>query len=162
MRGLLSALLLAVAGPAFAQDANAFIGTWKLLSQQAVVEGQAPQDTYGANPRGYLIATKDRIMVLITAPNRKAGSGDAERAALHRTMVAATGKYRLDGNVLSISFDASWNEAWNGTEQKRILTFEGDRMIAESPPIPSTLQPGKTMVLKLVFERGEMSQLSVC
>ena len=36
-------------------------------------------------------------MIVITAENRKAGMGDAERAALHKTMVAASGKVRVEG-----------------------------------------------------------------
>ena len=98
MRALSAALLLIVSGPVLAQDAHPLVGTWKLISQQAIVEGEAPEEVFGAHPKGYLIATREgRIMVLFTAEHRRGGMRDAERAALHKSMAAATGRYRIDG-----------------------------------------------------------------
>ena len=92
MRAMCAALLLIFGGPALAQEAHPLVGTWKLISQQAIVEGEAPEEVFGANPKGYLIATREgRLMVLLTAEHRKGGMGDAERAALHKSMAAATG-----------------------------------------------------------------------
>ena len=154
MRAMCAALLLIFGGPALAQEAHPLVGTWKLISQQAIVEGEAPEEVFGANPKGYLIATREgRLMVLFTAEHRKGGMGDAERAALHKSMAAATGKYRIEGSDLIISVDASWNESWNGTEQRRHFRFEGDRMIIDTAPGPSLLRPGKNSVARLVFER---------
>jgi len=80
------------------------------------MENEAPQHTFGPHPKGYLIITLEgRLMIMITADNRKAGMGDAERAALHKTMAAASGKVRVEGKDFIISVDVSWNEAWNGT-----------------------------------------------
>ena len=158
MRAVCAALLLTLSGPALTQEAHSLVGTWKLISQQAIVEGEAPEEVFGASPKGYLIATREgRIMVLFTAEQRKGGMGDAERAALHKSMAAITGKYRIDGSTLIISVDASWNETWNGTEQRRQVRFEGDRMIVDTAPGPSILHPGKTSVARLVFEREKMS-----
>lgn len=66
-----------------------------------------------------IITQEGRLMIMVTADNRKAGMGDAERAALHKTMAAASGKVRVDGKDFIISVDVSWNESWNGTEQRR-------------------------------------------
>jgi hypothetical protein len=42
---------------------------------------EAPQHTFGLHPKGYLIITQEgRLMIMITADNRKAGIGDAERS----------------------------------------------------------------------------------
>ena len=69
MRALCRALLLfAVSSPALAQDLHPLVGTWKLLSQQAIVEGGPPQNTFGEHPKGYLIVTREgRVMALFTA-----------------------------------------------------------------------------------------------
>ena len=55
----------------------------------------------------------------ITAATRKAGTSDAERAELHKTMIAYSGKYRVEDKAFITTVDMSWNEAWNGTEQRQ-------------------------------------------
>jgi hypothetical protein len=67
--------------------------------------------------------------VLTTAENRRKGMGDAERAALHKSMLSYSGKYRGEGNDLITVVDVSWNEEWNGTEQRRHFRIEGDKLI---------------------------------
>jgi hypothetical protein len=47
--------------------------------------------------------------VLTTAENRKSGVGDAERAALHKSMLAYSGKYRIEGADFITLVDVSWN-----------------------------------------------------
>jgi pyridoxine/pyridoxamine 5'-phosphate oxidase len=134
-------------------SADALIGSWKLISWQVVVEGQ-PQDLFGSEPKGYLILTREgRAMALTTAQSRTAGDGDAERAALHKSMLAYTGRYRVDGDEFVTTVDASWNEAWNGTEQRRRFRIDGNRLIIESAPAPSILFPGKVDYRRIVWER---------
>jgi hypothetical protein len=137
------------------QDMNPLVGNWKLVSLQMIVEGAvAPPDLFGSNPRGYLILTREgRMALIITGENRKGGMADAERAELHKSMFAVSGKYRIEGSDLLITVDVSWNETWNGTELKRHCRMEGDKLFVETAPAPSTLFPGKTSVGKLVFER---------
>ena len=94
-------------------------------------------------------------MVMITADNRKAGMGDAERAALHKTMAAASGKVRVEGKDFIISVDVSWNNSWNGTEQRRHFRIEGERLFVETAPGSNPVFPGKTSFGRLVFERDK-------
>jgi hypothetical protein len=132
---------------------EALIGSWKLVSWQVVVEGQ-PQDLFGSKPKGYLILTREgRAIALTTAQNRTAGASEAERAALHKSMLAYTGRYRVEGDEFVTTVDASWNEAWNGTEQRRKFRTEGDKLIVESAPAPSILFPGKVDYRRIVWER---------
>jgi hypothetical protein len=91
--------------------------------------------------------------LIITGENRKGGMSDPERAELHKSMFAVSGKYRIEGSDLLITVDVSWNETWNGTELKRHCRIEGDRLFVKTAPAPSALFPGKTAVSKLVFER---------
>lgn len=132
---------------------EALTGSWKLVSWQVIVEGQ-PQDFFGTKPKGSLILTREgRAMALTTAERRTPGEGAAERAALHKSMVAYTGRYRIEGGEFVTTVDASWNEAWNGTEQRRRFRVEGNKLIVESAPAPSILFPGKVDFRRIVWER---------
>lgn len=133
---------------------EALVGTWRLVSWQVIAEDGEPQDVFGANPTGYLVLTSEgRTMALTTASGRQAGMGDAERAALHKSMLAYSGRYRVEGDDFITSVDVSWNEEWNGTEQRRHFQIVGDRLFIETAPGPSIVWPGKTDFRRLVWER---------
>ena len=143
-----------MAHPARAGGADALIGTWKLVSWQVIVDNGPPQDLFGARPRGYLILTREgRSTVLTAAEHRRAGTDDASRAALHRSMLAYSGRYRVEGSDFVTVVDLSWNEEWNGTEQRRHFRIEGDRLLIESVPAPSIVAPGRTDFRRIVWER---------
>jgi len=139
-----------------AAESDALIGVWKLISWQVIGENEEAQDVFGSSPKGYLILTREgRSMALTVAENRKGGMDDAERAALHKSMLAYSGKYRVEGNDFITTVDVSWNEDWNGTEQRRHFRIEGDRLLIESEPAPSIVFPGKTDYRRLVWERDK-------
>src|SRR3984957_4901247 len=93
------------------EQRSALVGNWRLVSSQAIVDGHA-HDLFGPNPNGYLILTpQGRLCAITTAEHRKPGEGDNERAALHRSMLAYTGKYRVEDSDFITVVDASWNEA---------------------------------------------------
>ncbi len=147
-------IFLAISGPLFGADADGLIGTWKLVSWQVIVENEPPQNVFGSHPKGFLILTREgRSIVLTTAENRRKGMGDGERAALHKSMLSYSGKYRVEGNDLITVVDVSWNEEWNGTEQRRHFSIEGDKLFIESAPAPSILFPGKVDFRRIVWER---------
>lgn len=147
-------ILLAICMPLFAAEADGLIGTWKLVSWQVIVENEPPQNVFGAHPKGILILTREgRSIVVTTAENRRGGPSDVERAALHKSMLAYSGKYRLEGRDFITVVDVSWNEEWNGTEQRRHFRIEGDKLFIESPPAPSIVFPNKTDFRRIVWER---------
>ena len=153
MRALI-VLLLAISRPAFAAEADGLIGTWKLISWQVIVENEPPQNVWGSHPKGFLILTREgRSIVVTTAENRRGGMSDAERAALHKSMLAYSGKYRVEGSDFITVVDISWNEEWNGTEQRRHFRIEGNKLFIESAPAPSIVFPGKTDFRRIVWER---------
>ena len=134
-------------------SAKLLVGNWKLVSWQVVTDGGA-RDLFGAKPKGYLILTPEgRAMALTTAESRVPGESDSDRAALHKSMLAYTGKYRVEGEEFITTVDASWNERWNGTEQRRRFKIDGDKLIIESAPAASILFPGKVDFRKIVWER---------
>lgn len=137
-----------------ATDANALIGVWKLVSWQVIVGNEPAKNLFGPHPKGFLVLTREgRSIVLTTAENRRAGSDDTARAALHRSMLAYSGKYRVEGEDFITAVDVSWNEEWNGTEQRRHFRLEGNRLVIESAPGPSIVSPGRTDYRRIIWER---------
>jgi Lipocalin-like domain len=158
MRPLLLTLGLVLFGisplPRAADEQNPLVGSWRMVSYQRVLDNGEPQNGLGEHPKGFVILTPEgRAVLLTTADGRKPASNDAERAELWKSMVAYTGKYRVEGNDFITSVDVSWNEQWNGTEQRRHFNIEGDRLILTTSPAPSPIYPGKTYYARVVFER---------
>jgi len=83
-----------------------------------------------------------RMVVLVTANAREPGNTDEKLAALFRTVMAYTGRYRIDGDRFITTIDASWNEAWNGTEQERFYTLDGDALEIRTAWMPNPLVAG--------------------
>lgn len=153
MRTLLL-ILLFITTPTFAAGPEDLIGVWKLVSWQVIVDKEPPQNVFGLHPKGYLVLTPDgRAIALTTAERRKPGMGDAERAELHKSMLAYSGRYRVEGNDFITRVDVSWNEEWNGTEQRRHFRLDGDKLFIETAPAPSIVFPGKTDFRRIVWER---------
>ena len=158
MRALLLCLLALVTASAHADDSELkqkIVGSWKLVS--VVYEDQetkARTPVLGEHPKGRQIATADGLwLALVTAEGRTVPKTDEERAQALRTMIAYTGRYRVeDGNVIT-KVDAAWNEAWVGGEQTRFIRFEGDRLFIESPPMPHPNMFGKTVRVIVVWQR---------
>ena len=131
------------------------VGTWQLVS--VVYEDQATKErtpVYGEHPKGIQIATPEgRWLALMTAENRPVPKTDADRAQALKTMIAYTGRYRVDNGKVITKVEAAWNEAWVGTEQVRNIRFAGDRLYIESPPMPHPNMSDKTVRVIVVWQR---------
>jgi hypothetical protein len=114
------------------------IGTWALVS--VVYEDQATKErtpVYGEHPKGIQIATPaGRWLALMTGEGRPIPKTDADRAKALTSMIAYTGRYRVEGGKVITKVEAAWNQAWVGTDQIREVRFEGDRLLLQSPPMP--------------------------
>jgi Lipocalin-like domain len=124
------ALFLIGVAPCFAADRAPIEGTWRLVSfereYRAVVEREFPM---GKSPTGYIVFLPEgRMAVVITGDGRKAPTTDQDRAELYNSLVAYTGKYRVDGDKWITTVDVSANPAWVGTEQTRTFRVTGDRL----------------------------------
>jgi len=143
--------------PAFADDKDKIIGVWKLVS--VVYEDQKTKErtpVLGEHPKGCQIATAEgRWLALVTGEGRKIPQTDKERSDALRSMIAYTGKYRVEGEKVITRVEAAWNEAWVGTEQERFYRFEGDRLLLESPPQPHPNLLGKVVRIIVIWEREE-------
>lgn len=139
MRAIILTALLLLSGVANASDKDKIVGTWKLVSvvyEDAQTKERTP--VLGAHPRGYQIATPEgRWLALVTADGRPVPKTDEDRAKALRSMIAYSGRYRVEDNKAITQVEVAWNEAWVGGEQIRFLRFEGDDLLhIESPPMP--------------------------
>lgn len=131
------------------------VGTWKLVS--VAYEDQATGERtslYGEHPRGIQIATPEgRWLALMTAEGRGVPNTDAERVRALQTMIAYTGRYRVEGGNVITRVEAAWNEAWVGTEQVRAIRFDGDRLLLQSPPMPHPNINGRVVRVIVAWAR---------
>jgi lipocalin-like protein len=126
-------------------DVSPLLGTWRLASFEMEIQGGTDRAyPMGKAPAGYLSFLSDgRMAVVITAEGRKAARSEQERAALYSSLVAYTGRFRIDGDKWITTVDASANPAWVGTEQPRSFKVAGDTMQEVTPWFP---RADKTMV----------------
>ena len=134
------------------------IGTWKLLSavREEIPSGRK-SDMLGPNPTGFINYGPDgRMMVVNVGGGRRKPAGavatPAEAEALFRSLTSYAGTYTIDGNVVTHHVEVSWNEAWTGTEQKRIARFEGNRAYLSTPPSPDPVT-GTMSVRTMTWEK---------
>ena len=131
------------------------VGTWRLVSVH--YEDQNTKERtpiYGEHPKGIQIATPEgRWLALMTAERRPVPKNDVDRAQALKSMIAYTGRYRVEnGNVIT-KVEAAWNEAWVGGEQIRNIRFDGDGLFIESPPMPHPNIEDKVVRVIVEWER---------
>jgi len=158
MRVVLLILLLLAAKPVWADDesdAKNIVGVWQLVSvvyEDAETKERTP--VLGEHPKGRQIATaQGHWLALVTADGRKVPQTDEERAQALRTMIAYTGRYRVEGGKVTTTVEAAWNEAWVGGEQVRFIRFEENRLFIESPPMPHPNVGGKVVRVIVIWQR---------
>jgi len=155
MRAIIAGALLLAATHALADDKEQIVGVWKLAS--VVYEDQATKErtpVLGEHPRGRQIATADgRWLALVTAEKRPVPKTDEERARALQSMIAYTGRYRVEDGKVITKVEAAWNEGWVGGEQTRFIRFEGDRLFIESPPMPHPNVNDKIVKVIVIWDR---------
>jgi hypothetical protein len=153
-------LVLSTSTPARAEPANRenVVGTWKLVSASATIDGREKNPTpFGANPRGFIAYERDGTMtVMVSYDGRKPLSGDrvgapaAERAEAFATFFAYTGRYTAAGGKISHHVEIASYPNWVGTDLVRDVKVEGRRLTILTPPVPVG---GRAQSTELVFER---------
>jgi hypothetical protein len=142
--------------PSSSADRIMLIGVWKLLSYQTEFQDGGPKRAlFGEHPTGYIVFTSEgRMMAIIEAEGRKAPSTDADRAALLSSVIAYSGKYRVEGNRWITTVDTAWNPAWVGTDQVRSYELVGDRLTVTAMWQPAVNVSGAPVARGILqFER---------
>ncbi len=134
------------------------IGTWKLVSamREEIPSGRKTA-FFGQNPVGYITYTPEgRMTVLIVRGDRPRPKGPVPSAAEAQTLFASVvsygGTYTVNGNEITHHVDLSWNELWTGTEQTRLVTFDGERVRLSTHPSLDPIE-GKLSVRTMTWER---------
>ena len=133
------------------------VGTWQLLSCKfELADTGGAVDMYGPDPLGYLILTAEgRLMVLQTARDRPPPRNDADLAELFKSLIAYTGRYRVEGNDRFVTdVDVAWHPAWLGTEQARAFTLEGDVLAIATLGMSHPNFPGRSGRAVLRWKRA--------
>ena len=153
--------LLASAEPAPAQElASAIVGSWKLTSfaRKELATGNTIRP-FGERPAGHLIYTKDGTGAYVIAAEKRPSPGinpsEAERLELYRTIVAASGRYRVEANSKVVfTPEATTNQATIGREQAFHIQVVGKTLTSTSAPLKSPMD-GQEVVIVTTFERVE-------
>lgn len=76
-------------------------------------------------------------------------------------MLAYSGHYLVKGNTFVTKVDASWNEAWVGTEQVRDYNVDGATLTIMSPAQSNANFGGRKMRGVFTFQREETGPVNM-
>lgn len=136
------------------------VGTWKLVSYVIEVqENGTIMKVMGEQPSGYVaFLPTGRVFFMLTAEGR---ASDPEHTAeghalLLDTMVAYTGRYRIEDDKWITRVEVAWNPEWIGTEQSRFFKLDGNCLQVLTPwrLMPNWAEHGMTRSI-ISFERAE-------
>jgi lipocalin-like protein len=167
---LLAVLLLAgaqtsrshqLAGPRSESLAGLLVGHWSLVSF-AVVSGDVTEYPFGPEAVGeirYDPAGHMAVQIMKTgrepfAVSDHAGGTPTEVSAAFGGYVAYYGRYSVDegAGVVIHHVSASMFPNWTGSEQRRQVVIDGDRLTLSTPP---TLFQGRQRVQRFTWKRLE-------
>jgi len=154
------ASLLTLPVVAVAQDlASQLVGAWKQTSyaQKDLATGEISKPQ-GEKPTGMAIFSRDGYFTWIfISDGRKSPTRlpvtDAERIALYNTGSYAGGTYKVNGDKVTFHYNASFNQAWTGTERVQTMQVSGKVLTWTGAPIKTN--DGKDAISTAAFERFE-------
>lgn len=160
--------LVGMAGNAIGQQAprtvrEQLVGTWTLASFHSVRQDGSRFDMMGTSPEGMLMYdASGRMSVQIMRTdrlkfakgNRLEGTPEENQSAVPGT-IAYHGKYTVNKSERTVThhIERSLFPNWDGVDQKRFFTLEGDELKLSTPPIPTA--GGVTAVGHLVWKRAK-------
>ena len=114
-------------------------GTWKLVSWiTEVIETKERHKFFGDAPGGFIHFTKEgRVFAILAADGRKPVATEADQVSAFASLVAYTGRYRVDGDRLITTVDISADPALVGTDLIRRFKCDGDALEIVTAPFVS-------------------------
>jgi Lipocalin-like domain len=158
MRALSFVILLFLSSSALADDREKLLGNWKVISLFTEdVQTKRRSNVFGEHPNGFIGFTPERFFGVLMAEGRKAPQTVEEQAGAYRTVVAYTGKWRLEGEKFITKVDAAWNPGWVGTDQIRFWRADGNKLFITTAPttMPNPDGTERTIVGTVVWEREQ-------
>jgi hypothetical protein len=96
------------------------------------------------------------MLTLIVRGDRKRPAGypisPAEAEGLFRSLMTYAGTWEVRGEEVFHYVDASANEIWTGSEQKRFYKLDGDRLPL-STPVNADPIDGKISIRSMIWEK---------
>lgn len=133
--------LLLAPGPALGQSLKEqIVGAWRVVSQYSE-QGGVKSHNFGEKPVGLTIFDRSGYVTQMLSkpdlpkfavPNRLKGT-DQEYRAVMEGMVSGFGTYTVDGDSVTIKWEASSYPNRVGTTEKRIFKVTGDEMTSVNP-----------------------------
>jgi hypothetical protein len=140
------------------RDRLGLVGTWRMLTWHREFEDTGEQiDALGADPVGFVSYGVDgRVHAIVVKRDRSPpGSlppSSIEKLELFDSMLAYAGTYTLHEDRLIHHIDASWNQAWTGTDQIRFYKLNGSTLEIWGAPAPDPYT-GRKVVHRITFEK---------
>jgi lipocalin-like protein len=115
------------------------IGAWTLISWvHEDIETRERRPVFGEHPRGCFVFTESgRAVAVLTGEGRRSPTTENEKAEAFGSMVAYSGRYRIEDNKLTTTVDIAWDESLVGSNQVRFFRIDGDRLEIETAPFVS-------------------------
>jgi len=132
----LAALLIAMAAPVYAADAQplSLQGTWVMVSAYEILADGTRTTNFGEHPKGLLMVDQDgRYSLQIFRPDRpRFASGDKTHGTAEEYREAVLGSSTHTGHVavdpvkatLTFKIDSASYPNWEGAQQVRNYTFK--------------------------------------
>jgi Lipocalin-like domain len=139
-------------------DPSQLIGTWRMLTwHREFADTGERVDALGADPVGFISYGADgRVNALVVRRDRPSPASlppsSREKIELFDSMLAYAGTYTLHDDHVVHHLDASWNEAWTGTDQIRFYNLDSSKLEIWGAPAPDPYT-GRTVVHRITFEK---------
>ncbi len=119
------------------------VGTWAYVSVDTVRADGSRQPMYGTKPQGlavfdasghYILMTSRADIAKFASANRTEGTPEENKAVV-QGMIAHFGTYTVDEADKTITFHVVTSSFpnWNGVDQKRPFTVNGDQLEWKTP-----------------------------
>jgi hypothetical protein len=151
----LAILVALLSFASYARANESLIGNWKLVSFYTEdTQSKQRNNAYGEHPNGAIGFTpRGRFFAFATAENRKAPQTTEDQAAAFKSVIAYTGKWRVEGDKFITKVDVAANPAMVGTEQVRFWRLQDGKLRITTAPLPNPNVAGSTMIGTLVWEK---------
>jgi hypothetical protein len=136
-------------------------GTWRLVTWTVrVLETGEQLPQFGDDSPGFIHFTPEgRVFAVLTASGRKPVETEADQIAAFGSLIAYTGRYRIEGNKLATTVDVSADPAAVGTDLVRFFELHGDNLEIKTAPFlskkPSLGLGNKQLQSRLLWKRVE-------
>jgi hypothetical protein len=133
------------------------VGSWRLVTAKGKLSDSGKLvDLLGPDPLGFCtFDANGRWTVVTTASGLATPTSDLERAGLFTRMVAFTGRYHIDGDLIVTKVDVAWSPALVGSDLTRVADLDGDQLTLIQPEWEHPFFPGRKMVGIVVWSREQ-------